>query len=90
MLADGDYLDGNDFYRLQNLGGGVSCFYYTEVSYLSPIRYCCDSGGLELLKISPWAHWNSLGKLPGNVSLLQVQAVRSVTFSVRCCGVPGT
>ena len=32
MVDDGSP-DGNDSLRLQNLGGGVSCFYYTGLSY---------------------------------------------------------
>ncbi len=32
MVGD-DAFDGNDVLRLQNLGGGVSCFYYTGLSY---------------------------------------------------------
>jgi hypothetical protein len=31
VMTDDAFFDGNDFLRLQDLGGGVFCFYYTDL-----------------------------------------------------------
>ena len=33
LMVDDGSPDGHDSLRLQNLGGGVSCFYYTDLRY---------------------------------------------------------
>jgi hypothetical protein len=55
MMTEDACLDENDSLRLQNLGGGVSCYYYTDPKQMTCRRaYPMECQNVTVPKFSIW------------------------------------